>query len=102
MPDLGRKLASFLGIVLLYVLASPIFALQAIGAAVAASRRRSVVVRGFLTCRFCGFRGNRLDRLVHCQCGFNEFRSLAQPCSECSARLGWVDCAGCGASLRLP
>jgi hypothetical protein len=101
MSDVSRKLSSFVGIALLYVLASPIFLMQAIGAAFAASRRRSVVVRGFLTCRFCGFRGNRLDRLVHCRCGFNEFRSLALPCSECHETVGWIDCAGCGASLRL-
>ena len=103
MPDPTNAAARLALLGLLWVLALPILLVRGIAQAFAASRARTVVRRGFLVCPYCG-RGNRLDVLVRCRCGFAEFRSLALPCSECGYRPGWIFCSGpdCGASLRLP
>lgn len=97
-----RTVPSVLGQLLLYVLASPILALRAIAALVAAHRAARIVRAGFLRCPYCG-RGNRLDVLVTCpRCSFAEHRSLGLPCGECGYTPAWISCTGCGASLRLP
>ena len=102
MTDLEFRLARTIGLALLYVLASPIFALKAI-ARYAAARRASLLVEvGWLRCPYCGH-GNKLDVFARCgRCGFVEPRSLALPCSNCGYVPGWLHCAKCGSSLRLP
>lgn len=102
MPEAPKKATSVLSTLVMYLLASPILALRAIGTLVSARRASRLVRAGFLRCAFCGA-GNRLDVLVTCtRCGFAEHRSLALPCSECGYVPAWVFCTGCGASLRLP
>ncbi|HRY43593.1 MAG TPA: hypothetical protein P5164_06560 [Thermoanaerobaculia bacterium] len=102
MSDPTKKVSSIFSTLVLYVLASPIFALKAIGSFVRSYRTATLVRAGFLRCSACG-RGNRLDVLVTCpRCSFAEFRSLALPCSECGYVPGFLSCTGCGASVRLP
>lgn len=92
----------YLWIAVLYALASPVFALKGVAKLAARARRDALVDSGFLKCRFCGH-GNRLDVQVRCpRCSFTEPRSLALPCSACGYVPGWIACAKCGASLRLP
>lgn len=102
MPERPSRLKPLLTNALLFVLASPVLAVQALGQAFKRHRANAVVRNGFVRCPSCG-RGNRLDVLVTCPaCSFAEFRSLAQPCSECSHQVRWISCTGCGASVRLP
>ncbi|MBP7797413.1 MAG: hypothetical protein KA072_02165 [Thermoanaerobaculaceae bacterium] len=102
MPDLERSLTQVVGLALLYVLASPVFALKAIARYFAARRARALVEVGWVRCPYCKH-GNKLDVYVRCgRCGWVEPRSLALPCSNCSYVPGWIHCAKCNASLRLP
>ena len=102
MPEPAKRVSSVFSTLVLYVLASPIFILKAIGSLVGSLRAARLVRVGFLRCSSCG-RGNRLDVLVTCpRCSFAEFRSLALPCSECGYVPGFIFCTACGASVRLP
>jgi len=102
MADLPDRPDRLVWVAVLYVLASPIFALKAIGVALAKRRRNALIDSGYLKCRFCGH-GNRLDVQVRCpRCSFVEPRSLALPCSNCGHVPSWIACAKCNASLRLP
>jgi hypothetical protein len=105
MPDTPRKLSSVVGTFVLFVLASPIFALRAIGSLFVFHRAAKVIRAGFIRCPSCGYSGNRLDVLIECRakgCGWTEHRSLALPCSRCGERLEWIHCSECGASIALP
>lgn len=102
MADLPNQPERLLWVAVLYVLAAPVFALKAIARLVVQRRRNALIDTGFLKCRFCGH-GNRLDVHVKCpRCGFVEPRSLLIPCSQCGYVPGWIACAKCAASLRLP
>lgn len=102
MADLERQLAKMVGLALLYVAAAPIYALKAIARHFAARRANELIESGWLRCPYCKH-GNKLDTFVRCgRCGFVEPRSLALPCSNCGYVPGWLYCAKCNASLRLP
>lgn len=102
MSELRMRPPSLVSALVLYVLASPILLLKAIGMLFDSYRAARLIRAGFLRCPFCG-RGNRLDALIACsRCGFAQFRSLALPCDECGYVPSFIYCTGCGASLRLP
>ncbi|MGV8041533.1 MAG: hypothetical protein AB2L07_16205 [Thermoanaerobaculaceae bacterium] len=102
MADLEHNITKVVGLALLYVLASPIYALRAIARFFASQRAHALIEVGYLRCPICRH-GNKLNVLVRCpRCGFTEPRSLALPCSECGYVPGWIACAKCSASLRLP
>ena len=102
MSDPTKKASPVFSTLVLYMLASPILALKAIGSLFDSYRAARLIRAGFLRCEFCG-RGNRLDALISCtRCGFAQFRSLALPCDECGYVPSFIFCTGCGASLRLP
>lgn len=102
MADLDRNTGHLFWLAVLYVLASPVFALRGVAALISKLRRDAVVDSGYLRCPWC-HHGNRLDLYVRCpKCGFTEPRSLALPCSECGATVDWIYCAKCNASVRLP
>ena len=102
MADLDRQLQKLVWLAVLYVLASPIYAIKAIARYFAQQRARAVIEVGYIRCPYCRH-GNKLDVLVRCgRCGFTEPRSLALPCSECGYVPGWLSCAKCSGSLRLP
>ncbi|HNX50764.1 MAG TPA: hypothetical protein PLS53_11780 [Thermoanaerobaculaceae bacterium] len=102
MADPERQLSKLVSLALLYVLASPIYALRAIARYFAARRARALIEVGWVKCPYCRH-GNKLDVFVRCgRCSFVEPRSLAIPCSNCGYVPGWLYCAKCGSSLRLP
>lgn len=101
MPDPVRSLPSLIGELILYIVASPIFVLRAIGGAAREVERRTVIKKGTQRCKACG-RSVRLDFLVTCNaCGYAEHRSVALPCRKCGYTPDWIPCT-CGASVDLP
>jgi len=101
-PNLPKAPERLIWVALLYVLAAPVFAVQGLARLVVRQKRNRLIDAGFLTCRYCGH-GNRLDVQVKCpRCAFTEPRSLLLPCSQCGYVPGWITCAKCAASLRLP
>lgn len=97
---MNTKLLRIVALGFLYVLASPIYLIQALRRAMKAVSRMPALRSGFVNCPHCGFR-NPLDILASCRrCGTTEFGSRLF-CSTCKQLTKAFACDRCTATIRV-
>ena len=94
-----KRFGRLVGLVLLYVLASPIFAflwLRKVGKTLKAYKS---IRTGWMVCPHCHER-NPVDVLSTCRrCGVTEYGSRLY-CTNCKQVTRSFDCSGCGATIK--
>jgi len=97
---MNGKLLRVVVLGLLYVLASPIYVIQAVRRAAKAVGRMPALRSGFVNCPHCGFR-NPLDILATCRRdGTTEFGSRLY-CSTCKQVTKAFACDRCTATIKV-
>ncbi|MEO6324104.1 MAG: hypothetical protein ABIT01_07090 [Thermoanaerobaculia bacterium] len=100
MRDVTKVLLRTTGVAVLYLLASPLYALLGLRRLQRSFRGARLVRSGFVDCPHCGLR-NPLDVLSTChRCGITEFGSRLF-CSNCRQVTRWFDCARCRATIKV-
>jgi predicted RNA-binding Zn-ribbon protein involved in translation (DUF1610 family) len=97
---MNTKLLRLVLLGVLYVLASPIYLLQALRRGAKALSRVPALRSGFVNCPHCGFR-NPLDVLASCRrCGNTEFGSRLF-CTTCKQLTKAFACDRCTATIKV-
>lgn len=100
MTSFSRAVFRYIALGLLYLLASPLYAVLGIAKLVRLFRIRALLARGEITCPHCA-KPNPLFRLATCRaCGSAEYGSLLH-CGNCGEITSSLPCASCGTTIRV-
>jgi hypothetical protein len=90
----------YIGVALLYLLASPIYAVLGVQRLVKLWRVRQTLHAGIIICVHCGVT-NQLDVLATCgKCKTTEYGNRLR-CSACGDTAKGFDCDACGVTIRV-
>lgn len=90
----------YLGLVLLYLIASPVYAILGLRKLIKLWRIRRTLRAGSVVCMHCG-EANQLDILATCgKCRTTEYGNRLR-CGACGDTATGFDCDSCGVTIRV-